>query len=252
MQAILDTVPALIFRGSSRSIKYGTNCSMRIVWVDKPWHHVVVFVFVNNIPQFPWKHNSGLYRPASAISTALPSGGLSLPCFTPALCLVGPLWRQLKNRQLHELDVGWRLPHQTQGGIKFIFAIHRDFFSFPKSSYWMLIPLASPYPRGLQHSASRVWSQSLGAGLPGALRPFHRQLAVSHTVQVSSQASSPQDPGSWSPSSPSSIYPLGIHPIPLAYFLSFLKFFTLWKYDNTFTGDLKIHNKVTSSTICLF
>lgn len=36
VQAILDTVPALIFRGSSRSIKYGTNCSMRIVWVDKP------------------------------------------------------------------------------------------------------------------------------------------------------------------------------------------------------------------------
>lgn len=46
----------------------------------------------------------------------------------------------------------------------------------------MLIPLASPSPRGLQHSASRVWSQSLGAGLPGALRPFHRQLAVSLTL----------------------------------------------------------------------
>ena len=219
------------------------------------WVLVVFFFFffwVNNIPQFPWKHNSGLYRPASAISTALPSGGLSLPCFTPALCLMGPL-DILKNRQLHGLDVGWRLAHQTRGGIKFIFAIHRNLFSFPKSSYWMLIPLASPCPRGLQRSASRVWSRSLGAGLPGALRPFHRQLALSRTVQVSSQASSPQNPGSWSPSSPSSIYPLGIHPIPLAYFLSFLKIFKLWKYDNTFTGDLKIQNKVTySSTICLF
>lgn len=244
MQAILDTVPATwsLQRVFKRSIKYETTVpwgSCGWTSLDTMWWFLFLLITSLNSPK---ACNSGLYRSTSAISTALPSGGLP-PMFHSCSVSRGPSLETLKNRQLHELDVGWRLPHQTQGGIKFIFAIHRNFFSFSKIICWCWSPPYSPLVLvGFSFSQPESWSQSLGAGLPGALRPLPpNQLALSHCPGLQPNILSP---GSWilitqKIAPPVSIPRYPSHPTGL--FLSFLKFFTLWKYDNTFTGDLKIH-----------